>query len=147
MFQSETMVTERLVLRPPRAADASDIFERYGQDQEVTRYLVWRPHRGIEDAVNFLRDCEERRMSGKELTWAITLKDSDRLIGMIAYRQEQHKADLGYVLARPYWNKGYMTEAVKMVMTRALALPEIYRVWAVCDIANVASARVWRKRE
>ena len=38
-----------------------------------------------------------------------------------------------------------MTEAVKALVTWALQRPEIYRVWAVCDIDNKASARVMEK--
>ena len=35
-----------------------------------------------------------------------------------------------------------MNEALKSVVEWALAQPEIYRVWATCDVDNVASARV-----
>jgi RimJ/RimL family protein N-acetyltransferase len=35
-----------------------------------------------------------------------------------------------------------MSEALQPVLQWALALPEIFRVWATCDIDNLASARV-----
>jgi len=35
-----------------------------------------------------------------------------------------------------------MSEALTSVVQWALAQPEIYRVWATCDIENLASARV-----
>ena len=35
-----------------------------------------------------------------------------------------------------------MTEALTSVVTWALAQPEIFRVWATCDVDNVASARL-----
>jgi len=38
-----------------------------------------------------------------------------------------------------------MTEAVQKVVDWALKQPEIYRVWAVCDVDNVGSARVMAK--
>ena len=38
-----------------------------------------------------------------------------------------------------------MTEAVRGVIAWALAQPEIYRVAAVCDVENIASARVMEK--
>jgi RimJ/RimL family protein N-acetyltransferase len=41
--------TPRLRLRLPVMADATSIFEQYAQDREVTKYLEWRPHQGIED--------------------------------------------------------------------------------------------------
>ena len=38
-----------------------------------------------------------------------------------------------------------MTEAMKAVMDWALRRGDVYRVWAVCDIDNLASARVMEK--
>ncbi len=64
---------------------------------------------------------------------------------MVACRPEGHKAELGYVLARSYWGNGYMTEAVSAVVDWLLSVPEVHRVWAVCDTANLASARVMEK--
>ena len=38
-----------------------------------------------------------------------------------------------------------MPDAANAVVEWALAQPEIYRVWAVCDVDNLASARVLEK--
>ncbi len=64
---------------------------------------------------------------------------------MLELRIESHRADMGYVLARAYWNRGYMTEAVREVTEWALTQPSIFRVWAVCDVENAASVRVLEK--
>jgi RimJ/RimL family protein N-acetyltransferase len=145
MRPPETIETPRLYLRPPIMDDAVSIFEQYGQDREVTRYLPWKPHQRLDDTNDFLRRCLSAWETGSAFPWAITQKDDNQLIGMIELRIRDHKADLGYVLARGYWNKGYMTEATKAVVDWALAQKEIYRVWAVCDVENIASARVLEK--
>ena len=54
MTRAKEILTERLLLRPPTLADAEQIFARYGQDAEVSRYMSWIPHRTIEDTVTFL---------------------------------------------------------------------------------------------
>jgi RimJ/RimL family protein N-acetyltransferase len=64
---------------------------------------------------------------------------------MIIARITGEKWELGFVLAQPHWGKGYMTEAVRGLVAWALKQKEIYRVWAVCDTDNVASARVMEK--
>ena len=64
---------------------------------------------------------------------------------MIRLQCQNHCANLGYVLARHYWNQGLMTEALQPLVDWAIVQPEIYRVWAVCDIDNLASARVLEK--
>lgn len=134
--------TERLALRPPRLDDAAAIFRNYAQDHEVTRYLVWRPHNRVEETASFLHNCLGGWGSGREFTWVVTLVGSDEPIGMVACRRSEYKADIGYVLARKYWGQGIMTEAASRVVNWIFALPEVYRVWAVCDVGNPASARV-----
>lgn len=68
-----------------------------------------------------------------------------QLLGMVGVKFDGHKAELGYVLARPYWGRGYMTEAAQAVVDWALTQEDIYRVWAICDVENGASARVMEK--
>ena len=107
----------------------------------MTKYLIWRPHKDIHETLDFLSGVLTRWESGKELTWGITLKGNDRVIGMVACRVRGHAADVGYVVAHKYWNHGYVTEAVGAVVEWAVNLESIFRVWAVCDTANAASAR------
>jgi [ribosomal protein S5]-alanine N-acetyltransferase len=137
--------TERLVLRPPRVDDAEAIFNSYATDEEVTRYLVWKPHTSIAETKEFLSRVAAFLEDGSRLTWALTLHDDDTLRGMIELRPQGHKADVGYVLARPFWGRGYVTEALRAVLDYAFQNPGMYRVWAVCDAENVASARVMEK--
>jgi RimJ/RimL family protein N-acetyltransferase len=139
--------TARLILRKPVVADTPLIYEAYANDAEVTRYLTWRPHRtladGEEPAAHRLAAWE----SGEYFCWVITRRKEDggELIGMISIRPDAWRVDLGYVLGRKFWGRGYMTEAVRAVVDYALAEPEVFRVWAVCDVENEASARVLEK--
>jgi RimJ/RimL family protein N-acetyltransferase len=72
-------------------------------------------------------------------------KNDDELIGMLELRIDGPRADLGYVIAREYWGNGYATEITKSVIEWAMAQESIFRVWATCDIENLASARVLEK--
>ncbi len=141
----EMMETQRLILRRPRSEDAPLIFERYHRDTEVSRYLQWRPASVIDQTNMFLERCQGAWDSGEAFPLVITPKGDDRPIGMIELRTRGHSVDIGYVLARAYWNRGYMTEAVCAVADWALNQPGVYRVWAVCDVENTASARVLEK--
>ncbi len=137
--------TPRLRLRLPEIADAQAIFDQYAQDAEVARYLIWQPHKSMQETIQFLKRVLASWQEGRCFSWVITRKSDYQLIGMIALRIEEHKANLGYLLARAYWGQGYMTEATQALVKLALAQPEIYRVWAVCDTENRASARVLEK--
>jgi RimJ/RimL family protein N-acetyltransferase len=140
-----TIITGRLLLRPPTLADAEAIFRAYAQDPEVTRYLIWRPHSDVATTRAFLERCAAGRSQGTELTWVITGRDGVEVRGMLSLRPGSFQARIGYALARPWWGQGLMPEAAGAVVAAALSDPAVYRVWAVCDYENLASARVMEK--
>lgn len=137
--------TNRLIIRPPCIDDAADIFKNYAQDREVTRYLTWRPHSEFSETQRWVNYCVDHADTPSSLIFVITPKDTAEVIGMIDVRLEGCKAHLGYVLAKPYWNHGVMTEAMRPVIDYVAAKPDIYRIWAAHDIDNDASGRVMLK--
>ena len=64
---------------------------------------------------------------------------------MLEVRFMGHIIDIGYVLARRHWGNGLMPEAVNALAQSALALPQVFRIQATCDIENFASARTLEK--
>ncbi|HEY6618473.1 MAG TPA: GNAT family protein [Steroidobacteraceae bacterium] len=75
----------------------------------------------------------------------VTLLDLDRAIGGAALRIKGQSADFGYVLGRQYRGRGLGTEVASAIVSLALSVPGISRVWATCDAANLGSARVLEK--
>ena len=147
MKPPETIDTARLLLRKPSQVDAQELFAGHVTDPMVTKYLSWKPHTDIEMTRSYLRRCINswQEEEAAAFPWVIVLKSEDRLIGTLEMRVLLFRADLGYALSRPYWGKGYATEAAQAVVDWAMAQPELYRVWAVCDVDNHASARVLEK--
>jgi RimJ/RimL family protein N-acetyltransferase len=140
----DTLMTDRLLLRRPTLTDAPAVYE-YGRDPEVTRYLIFHTHKSLADAEGFLGACRSRWESGEEYCWLITLSGQHRVIGSIVCRVRGYAVDIGYALASAHWRHGYATEAGRAVVAWAADLPEVHRVWAVCDVENAASARVLEK--
>lgn len=140
-----SITTERLILRKAVVGDAEAIFTAYAQDPEVSRYMTWKPHEAVEETRWFLSRCERVWAEDSTFPWAITLKSGGELIGMIEVDIQDHSATLGYGIARPFWRHGYTPEAAQAVVDWCLTQPSIYRVWAVCDVDNPASARVMVK--
>lgn len=141
----EQIETERLFLHKPRMDDAPAIFSAYAQDLVVTRYMTWRPHKNVEETYCIVELMLKLWDDDEAYSYVITLKNSDSAIGMIAMHPNGFKIGIGYVLARQYWGKGYTTEAALAVTNWLLKQPDIYRVFATCDIENPASARVMEK--
>lgn len=140
MDPPETLATERLLLRKPRPEDAPLIFAAYAQDPEVVRYLTFRPHRDVKETNEAVTRFLENWHAGKSYCWLIFRGDSE-LVGAISAREDQG-INLGYLLARPFWGQGFMSEALNAVTAWAFAQSSVFRVWAVCDFENQASARL-----
>lgn len=49
--------TERLLGRTLRSGDAYLTFENWARSEEVTRFLIWRPHHSIEESVAHAERC------------------------------------------------------------------------------------------
>jgi [ribosomal protein S5]-alanine N-acetyltransferase len=140
-----TIETARLRLRRPTLDDAEAIFTTYARDPEATRYVSFRTHLSPADAREYVQQCSAGWAGNGPFTWAIVSRESGRLVGTIDIRPQGPRFELGYILGREYWGRGYMTEVVRAVSDWVLAQPEVHRVWAVCDVDNLASARVMEK--
>jgi ribosomal-protein-alanine N-acetyltransferase len=142
----ERIRTARLVLRPPRLADAEVIFHRYAQDADVTRYLTFTPHHQLSQTEAFIQGCIQAWASEARRPWVLTsAAGGDAAFGMLDLRLAGHRAEVGYVLARSAWGQGLMPEALHAVADLVLAEPGMFRLGAVCDVDNLASARVLEK--
>ena len=141
----DSFETARLLLRPVTITDVDAIFGTYAQDEEVARYLIWRPHRSRSETRGYVERCIATP-SEVERTYVIVGHDDNMVRGAFALRQRApHRLDCGYVLARQWWRQGLMTEVLTGVGSWALRQPSVFRIGAVCDVENIGSARVLEK--
>lgn len=153
-FQFETfpiLETPRLILREIVRADASSILRIRG-DAEVTRYNTGAPYQNLDDAIALIDDMALLYRQKRELRWGITLKGVDGLthgvIGMCGYNywvQADHRASIGYDLARAFWRDGIMTEALRAVLGFGFAQMSLNRIEADVAVENTASIKLLRK--
>lgn len=90
----------------------------------------------------------ETRTVGRSMNWAIR-ESSSGLIGGIGFHGRNelfpHSAELGYWLAKPFWNQGIMTEAAQAVTAFAFKKLRLKRITAHVFHFNLGSARVLEK--
>jgi RimJ/RimL family protein N-acetyltransferase len=141
----DEILTERLKLRPPTAADADRIFARYAQDERVCRYMSWTPHLAISDTRAYLERVVTENSQGSSAGYLIFLREAGELLGSIGGAVQGTRVQFGYCLARDAWGHGYATEAARAFVTAAMSDPSIWRIQAFCDIQNRPSARVLEK--
>lgn len=113
----------------------------------MSRYLLWRPHRDVSDARAAVARFLEGWRSGGHYCWLIFRRDTDELAGAIGGRKGPEGVNLGYLLARPFWGQGLMSEALEAVVEWAFSDPSVFRVWAVCDVENPNSARLLARNQ
>ncbi len=142
-----TLTTEHLVLRKMKASDAADMYE-YARLPEVTRYLTWRPHPNPGYTREYLEYLGSRYAVGDFHDWAVTLKDSGKMIGTCGFTRfdlPNNSAELGYVLNPAYHGKGYATEAAREIIRFGFEQLKLHRIEARHMVGNDASHRVMQK--
>lgn len=139
--------TPRLTLRPMTMRDAQDIYD-YSCDKEVARHVLWDAHRSVADSRAYLRYILRQYREGMPSSYGIVLKETGRLIGTIGFmwmNEENSTVEVGYSLARAYWNRGLMTEALRALIDMAFTYLKLHRIEAQHATANPSSGRVMTK--
>jgi ribosomal-protein-alanine N-acetyltransferase len=120
---------------------------RYANNPNVSRHLreIF-PHPYTElDAEKWLANAP----FGRAARWRYAIDVGGEAVGGIGldpYRDiERHTVEVGYWLGEPFWGRGILTGAVRVIAARALATSDIYRVCARVSAGNPASIRVLEK--
>lgn len=139
--------TRRLLLRGLELQDARRIQDLAG-DRAIAENTLRIPY-PYEDgmAEQAIRELQERYLQGREVTFAIVPRGRKRLIGMIGLvLTEKHaRGELGYWIGKPYWNRGYATEAAEAVLRYGFETLRLNRIAASHFAGNAASGRVLEK--
>lgn len=136
--------TERLLLRALTMRDAQDMFA-YSKDPDVAQYVLWDAHENIGQTRSYLRFILRQYRNGEPTSYGIVLKETGKVIGTIGFmwlNQESRSAEIGYSLAREYWNQGLMTEALKALIDFSFNRLRLNRLEAQHDTRNPASGKV-----
>jgi [ribosomal protein S5]-alanine N-acetyltransferase len=147
MSAMPTLHTDRLILRPFILDDAPAVKTLAGE-REIADTTSHIPHPyQVEDAVNWIMSHLDSYEKGREVAFAITLRESGELVGAIGLAIDRHNqlAEMGYWVGVPYWNNGYCTEAARAVISYAFESLSLNRVEARCMTRNPASGRVLEK--
>ncbi|HQK39586.1 MAG TPA: GNAT family N-acetyltransferase [Flavobacterium alvei] len=139
--------TERLLLRRVVNKDVEQIFA-LRSDKEVMKYIPRPLVKTKEDALAHITMIDEKIDTNEGINWAITLKNNDKLIGIIGlYRiQPEHfRAEIGYMLLPEYHGKGIVSEAINEVVNYGFDAIKLHSIEAIIDPKNFASEKVLQK--
>ena len=133
------METERLIIDRIKESDREDYFNNISHDKEVLKTFICRYAETLEefDFAPYLQN---------DTLFAIRLKDTGKLIGIILYFDEKDGVcEIGYGIGHTFWGNGYATEAVRRFIEFCFDTLGVRTVCASFFTGNDASKRVMEK--
>ncbi len=141
------LATERLTLRQLVIDDDQEIFT-LRSDSEINKYLDRPPSNTVEDARNFINKVNENVSKNVSLYWAITLGNSNKLVGTIclfSFSDETKNCEIGYELLTNFQGQGIMKEAVEKVIDHAFNTIRVQKIEACLHRDNQRSISLLEK--
>jgi len=85
-----------------------------------------------------------KKSNPKEIHFAVDIDGN--VIGSVGFMDiEKHKAEIGYWIGKKYWNKGIITEALKLITNFGFKKLKLRRIYATIFVNNVVSAHILKK--
>jgi RimJ/RimL family protein N-acetyltransferase len=139
--------TARLRLRPFTLDDLDEYYTAIRSDPDVMRFLPGgqpQPRERAKQVIRFFIDYWRDHDFG---AFAIVDRADDRLIGQCGLQiiPGQTDVELFYALAKPYWGKGYASEAGRACLRYGFESAGLDRIFAMFVPGNTASERVMIK--
>lgn len=135
--------TERLALREMDAGDLEFVAAMLG-DSEVMRFYPKALSR--EEAAAWIERQTRRYAEDGHGLWLVLERATGAPVGQVGLLRQDVEAvsrpEIGYMLHRPYWHRGYATEAALGVRSLAFHVRKLERVISLIRPENVPSQRV-----
>ena len=141
-MSTSNQLEQKLSLKTFTSANVSDFME-WATDNEVTKHLMWNCYSSTSEAEVFFTNVVEKH------PWFKAICLGEKVIGSITLDKGKGvhscKAELGYVIARKYWGKGFATTAIHIAVQTGFQDLGIERIEAYVDPTNISSQRVLEK--
>ncbi len=132
-------------IRPFESADAGKLAELCNNKKIFDNLRDYIPYPyTLQDARDFINHCQ---VHDPPMNYAIL--HGDELCGAIGLVPQTDvytgSAEIGYWLGEPYWGKGIMTRAVRLMVSYGFEKLDLRRIFTSVFAHNPASARVLEK--
>jgi len=144
---TKILETTRLILRPWTSFDVEDLFE-ICRDDEVMKYIgTGKGYKTLKEAEDFLSWAVAYQKENGFCRWAVLETSSGEIIGSCGFARPHgtEEIELGYLLARKYWGKGFATEAAEACLQFGFNKLNFREIIAITDLENTASQKVLEK--
>jgi ribosomal-protein-alanine N-acetyltransferase len=139
-----TLCTDRLTLRRFTKNDASDLF-RLRSNENVMQFIDRPRARSMKDALDLIQKINDSLIANEAITWAIALKSYSTVVGTIGFWRivkEHYRAEIGYLLDPELQGKGFMQEAMQVVLDHGFRAMKLHSVEANVNPENISSIKL-----
>lgn len=139
--------TKRLFLTELKREDIPQIV-RHASNKNISHFTQNIPFPYAEkDAANWVNLATEGFNKGTNLIFGIRLKPTNQFIGGIGLTivPKSNRAEIGYWIAEPFWNKGYTTEATASILAYGFNHLNLNKITSSHFANNQASGKVMSK--
>ena len=135
--------TGRLQMKALTERDVSSLF-RIMSDSDNMRYWTFGPARSIAQTRDRIANIQHSWEAHGFGDWAVWIREPHEMIGLcgLHYVQGMSEVNLGFVLDKSHWSKGYGTEASVASLRFGFECAAIDLVVGVTDPKNLASIGV-----
>ena len=146
MIQIPTIKTPRLTLRPLQPADAVTLHRVY-QTEGVLRCFPNPTPPPLEKLERFVAGQQKHWEQYGYGNWGILPNGENEIIGWagLQFLPELNETEVGYLLDKPFWGKGYATEAARASLQFGFDHFAFSQLIALVHPENIASRRVLEK--
>lgn len=130
---------------------------RISSDIENTRFMMFLP-KTREETFDYIKICETQWESENQTLFEFDIllkEENNKFIGGISFELldsnpdivkifGNNVADMGWILDKNFWNKGFVTEAANLIVDFVKSLG-VKMIFAQCDSENIGSWRVMEK--
>lgn len=143
-----TLSTTRLILSQPTVEDTEDVIFQMNSTSEISENTLTLPFPYHKQHADFWFQMAEFSFQKKEaFIFGIREKENLKLIGAIGLHIDigNNKAEVGYWLGKSFWNKGYVSEALREVLKFGFEELKLNKIYASHFHHNPASGKVLEK--
>lgn len=118
MWEIPILESKRLLLTPLTLQDCDSIFRLFS-DEKVMKYYDLQTFKNLDEAQSLILKMHNKHQDNIGFRLAIKEKNTHITIGTCGINsidKNGTRGVIGYDLASPFWNKGYMTEALEQFL-------------------------------
>ncbi|OQY26882.1 MAG: GNAT family N-acetyltransferase [Candidatus Cloacimonetes bacterium 4572_55] len=146
-MEQKIIYTERLLLRPFTLDDAPRVRQLAGEWEiaDTTTNIPNPYEKGMGE--EWILTHQPDFKQNKAVTFAVVLRMNDQLVGAISLllKNPHDAAEMGYWIGKPYWRRGYCSEAAMAMLEYGFGTIGLNRIYAEYFKRNPASGKVMEK--